>query len=222
MPLDSGVLPDVVVGKGSNNCQESRDYTCIPPHNYDDWLQSEEWTFLACTCLGAGHALSFLVTRWSLGMRAYLTYRNAKTVHEASHIRLVAAPYSGKGDIVPITRRDKNDKDSFTFKYQSDTYLYNPQDNTFAPISYPSDSKPPLSTFNTPNKGAKTIGITSQDVEKMTTLYGKNEFDIPIPSFTALFAEHAVAPFFVFQIFCVALWCLDEYWYYSYVSIFTT
>ncbi|PVF98731.1 putative calcium-transporting ATPase [Serendipita vermifera] len=131
-----------------------------------------------------------------------------------------SAPFRGKGDIVPITRRDKNERDSFTFKYQSDTYLYNPQDNTFAPISYPSDSKPPLSTFNTPNKGAKTIGIASQDVEKLTTLYGKNEFDIPIPSFSALFAEHAVAPFFVFQLFCVALWCLDEYWYYSIFTLF--
>lgn len=43
---------------------------------YDDWLKSEEWTFLACTSLGALHALSFLVTRWSLGMKAFLTFRN--------------------------------------------------------------------------------------------------------------------------------------------------
>ena len=40
---------------------------------YEDWLQSEEWTFLACVSLGVGHALSFLVTKWSTGARAWVT-----------------------------------------------------------------------------------------------------------------------------------------------------
>lgn len=43
---------------------------------YDDWLQSEEWTFLACVSLGAGHALSFLTTKWSTAVRAWITTSN--------------------------------------------------------------------------------------------------------------------------------------------------
>jgi hypothetical protein len=42
---------------------------------YDDWLGSEEWTFLACTTLGVCHALSFLSTRWHAGARAWITTR---------------------------------------------------------------------------------------------------------------------------------------------------
>lgn len=45
---------------------------------YDDWLGSEEWTFLACTTLGVCHALSFLSTRWNAGARAWITTKKVR------------------------------------------------------------------------------------------------------------------------------------------------
>jgi cation-transporting ATPase 13A1 len=102
----------------------------------------------------------------------------------------------------------------YSFNYQRDNYLYDHSTSAFAKLPYPSSARPPLSSF------AKHSGLSDNLMGPLLEMFGKNEFDIPIPTFTALFGEHATAPFFVFQIFCVALWFLDEYWYYSLFTLF--
>jgi len=106
-------------------------------------------------------------------------------------------------------------KMTHSFIYQKDHYTYQYATSTFAPIPYPVDSNPPLSDFQHSKGLTASAKPSPRSVPTLLEEYGKNICDIPIPRFTELFAEHAVAPFFVFQIFCVALWCLDEYWYYS-------
>lgn len=50
---------------------------------YDDWLKSEEWTFLACVTLGVSHALSYLFTRWNTGAKAWITTRRVRAENMA-------------------------------------------------------------------------------------------------------------------------------------------
>lgn len=130
-------------------------------------------------------------------------------------------------------------KPTYSLNYQRDTYVYSrtfppsfsfpdrtcthtsAEQNAFTPIPYPSDTCPPLSTFQSASGIVTKARSTSEtDLEQLKATYGANECHIPIPKFTELFADHAVAPFFVFQMFCVALWCMDEYWYYSLFTAF--
>lgn len=116
---------------------------------------------------------------------------------------------------MPLERKDASDPNSYTFNYQRDTYTISSTNPlTFGRLPYPSSSHPPLETF------LKPTGLPTTRLAALYNLYGENEFNIPIPSFSELFAEQATAPFFVFQVFCVALWLLDEYWYYSLFTLF--
>jgi manganese-transporting P-type ATPase len=108
-------------------------------------------------------------------------------------------------DPVPLT----------SFIFQKKRFIYDYETQQFRSVVFPVDSSPKLSYFQHSRGIASKLALEHAEKD-----YGFNRFDIPIPGFKELFKEHAVAPFFVFQIFCVGLWCLDEFWYYSLFTLF--
>ena len=116
---------------------------------------------------------------------------------------------------------------AFAFTYQQDTYiLLSNRLVTFASLPYPSSRMRPLLHYQL-EAGARlgaakneTRGLSSPSIANLLSLYKKNTFNTPTPAFEALFSEYATAPFFVFRVFCVALSCLNEYWYSSLFTLF--
>lgn len=185
---------------------------------YDDLIQDQANTFIGCVLLFGSHALTWLATRWSINFRARVTSVAARDVGSASLVKIIPVAHRGQPEITTIQRTHIPGKaeDLVWFSYQRDKFIYNLSTNSFARLAYPCDS-PSLTIADYRAAGGLA---TSADIESAKLDYGKNHFDIPIPSFRELFSEHAQAPFFVFQVFSVSLWCLDEYWYYSIFTLF--
>lgn len=183
-------------------------------NHYDKYIGGSEWTFVYLMALGSLNMLLWLMPKWNMNIDARFNYSQVPLMAQASHIKITPAPNSGIGEICTIQREVYPDGQKQTsFLYQKRRHLFVESKGYFSPPHFDVDELPPLS-FLQNNKGL------SGDLEKETRIYGLNRFDIPIPTFMELFKEHAVAPFFVFQIFCVALWCMDEQWYYSLFSLF--
>ncbi|KAH3765083.1 Manganese-transporting ATPase 13A1 [Pelomyxa schiedti] len=90
------------------------------------------------------------------------------------------------------------------FVYQKTKFYFHPRLCTFQALRQPIDL--PVGTY------LSHPGHTSQShLAAATEKHGKNHFDFPVRGFFELYKEQALAPFFVFQVFCVGLWCLDEY-----------
>jgi manganese-transporting P-type ATPase len=157
------------------------------------------------------------MTRWSVNIRALFTTTKTKSVDSAKLIRVIPVTNAGSGEICKLVRDRTGGKKTISFLFQKRRFLYYPERQCFAPLAYVLDAepKPAIKTFQ------HSHGLASKaDIERVQHHYGSNIFDIPVPTFIELFQEHAVAPFFVFQLFCVGLWLLDEYWYYSLFTLF--
>ncbi|KAL2753141.1 hypothetical protein ACRALDRAFT_1045141 [Sodiomyces alcalophilus JCM 7366] len=189
----------------------------LTPELYEQHISSEEWTFVWVAAIVTLQSLTWLCTHWSVNLQTLFTASRAKTIEDAQLIKVVPVANAGSPDVCEVIRDQVGGKTNTSFLFQKRRFLYDPADQCFRALTYDIDAEPK------PNIGKyKTSkGIDTQaEITRLEEHYGTNTFDIPVPTFTELFKEHAVAPFFVFQVFCVGLWLLDEYWYYSLFTLF--
>jgi len=57
--------------------------------------------------------------------------------------------------------------------------------------------------------------LTPTSISQTRSIYGPNTTLIPLPPYLSLLTEQLLQPLFLFQLFCVMLWSLDEYWIYA-------
>ncbi|SCW00164.1 LAFE_0B10858g1_1 [Lachancea fermentati] len=182
-------------------------------NQYDQYIKGSEWTFVYLGGLVSLNMLILLLPQWNVNIASTFNYAKASSIEEATHILIHTTPNNGADGIVEIHRVQESGHLQVFFQFQKKRFLLDPEERVFSSPKFPVDECPEISVFQ------KCKG-NSGDLTHLKRLYGDNSFDIPIPLFIELFKEHAVAPFFVFQIFCVCLWLLDDLWYYSLFNLF--
>ncbi|XP_034230905.1 manganese-transporting ATPase 13A1 [Thrips palmi] len=165
--------------------------------------------FTGLAALGVVQVLICLFCHWSVHVRCFLTCGTVKDFRKAEVAKVVPTDNNGSSELVRVHFfKDEDRNDCLWFIFQKTKYVWSNERKCFQGLLFPvNDSYGAYMDW----KGYQE----ETDIQKAESFYGKNQLDMVVPEFSELFKERATAPFFVFQVFCVALWCLDKYWYYS-------
>ena len=178
---------------------------------------------LALMLLVALHVLTYLFTIWSVNVRCVVRYAKAKTTTDATMVKVVPHKYLGSKDLVPL---QKNGEAPVEFEFRKLRFVEGGAESPGAGSSVAGGPPGGFTKLKYPTKKTfdeyrKSTGLATETaVRAAQARYGTNKFEVPIPSFMELLKEQLLAPFFCFQMFCVALWAIDEYWYYSLMTVF--
>lgn len=171
---------------------------------FERWMVIQLGTY----ALLAVHALAYLGTVWSVDMKARLHFRTVRQLADATHVKVVPHSFVGTKGIVPLHGKATEAGPIISFDFRKLHFILDGEANTFRKLKYP--TKETFAAYRA-SGGYGTEGKLVAALEK----WGPNKFEVPVPRFTELLWEQLLAPFFCFQVFCVGLWALDEYWYYS-------
>ena len=163
------------------------------------------------------HVLFYLAQKWSVSLRIRLQYRTVKSiVQKPTHICVYPPQFRGKPEIIPLglssdgARRFRFDFQRRKFEIVADTVPARVD-----LLSYPLNV--PIGNFLSSNNGI----VSPTEVGCRQSMYGMNMVDIPVPPFYKLYLEQLLSPIPIFQLFCSALWMMDEYWKYTLFTLLT-
>ncbi|XP_030384267.1 manganese-transporting ATPase 13A1 [Scaptodrosophila lebanonensis] len=170
--------------------------------------------FVAVVAIAFVHILTLLFCYWSVHVLAFLTCRRVKLPGPGVLAKVVPTANNGNSKIVPIRSMKLQDGGlEYYLVFQKTKYVWDGEKATFRAVEFPVNEL--LSSY------ANSRGHETEEALKTAEqTYGNNEMEMVVPEFHELFVERATAPFFVFQVFSVGLWCMDDYWYYSLFTLF--
>ncbi|CAB1449709.1 unnamed protein product [Pleuronectes platessa] len=170
---------------------------------------------LALAAIGIAHVLTALSGYWSVHAHCLLTCSKEPDPNKATLAKVIPCPNNGSAELVALQRdQDENGEGTLSFEFQKIRYMFDHQEKKcFLPIAYPICQ--PMGHFQSCRGYQEETELRAAEKR-----YSTNRAEMVVPDFLELFRERATAPFFVFQVFCVGLWCLDEYWYYSVFTLF--
>lgn len=173
------------------------------------------------------HMLALLSAEWSVDVRCWMTCKQAKTLVPDEHLKLLVKVEPSLAmlpkqlcecHVVPKDKLKCATGLTLWFSFQNLKFCLCDDIN--------GSCKPQFRRLDYPSTGSlesylQSKGIRSnEELQQARDKYGRNDFELPVPQFTELLKEQLVAPFFVFQFICMLLWCLDEYMYYSLMTLF--
>ena len=150
------------------------------------------------------HILLALISIWSVRFRVFLKYQQA-TEADATDVLFVPQEHRGSADIVPLNR--ETDPMSAVFQQKKREW----KSGQFVPLKYPVDLEI--------HEYLESRGLNQSEIKKRLNYFGPNAYEVPGPTFMELLKEHVLAPFFVFQVFSICCWMLDEYFIYPLISL---
>ncbi|XP_050396318.1 endoplasmic reticulum transmembrane helix translocase [Patella vulgata] len=186
-------------------------YTWTFAYGVDDYF---EGGLIAFAIIALFQVLTSLFCLWSIDVRCALTCSKVSDPFKASWVKVVPTPNNGFTELVKLHLSKTDHGEELWFNFQKTKFIYDHEEKkTFLQVSFPiNESMQHYMDW----KGYQD----DNSLKEAEIKYGKNLMKMDIPQFVELFRERATAPFFVFQVFCVGLWCLDEYWYYSVFTLF--
>ena len=128
--------------------------------------------------------------------------------HLPTHARVI--PAKGRHVLVPIEFYPTL---GMVFEYHRRRYVYDGESSTWTKIRCRTDI--PLKFLKTWTGFESDHHLISGQIR-----YGSNTFSVRQPTFSELYKAQLLSPFTVFQLFCVILWMLDDYWQYSFFTLF--
>lgn len=95
------------------------------------------------------------------------------------------------------------------FLYQHVKYIWENDDSQFVPLKLPYESLTLSEIIE------NSSGLTKSGQQNALKLYGFNAITIDVKSYFKLLIDEVFNPFYLFQIFSITLWSVDQYYIYA-------